>query len=111
MLIFFFSGNMSDIVLTRKPYQLVNFIRSGIKAVTRSVDITLFKWIRYDKIKKRFVAKYMSEPYTDERTIIPYDLMRTSTYLKCTTFAHTYWVMIDYYRKILIRLQILYLLR
>ena len=31
---FFFSENMSDIVLTTKPYQLVNFIRSGRKAVT-----------------------------------------------------------------------------
>ena len=61
---FFFSENMSDIVLTTKPYQLVNFIRSSRKADTRSVDITLFKWIRYDKIKKRFVKKYTSEPYT-----------------------------------------------
>ena len=75
---FFFSENMSDIVLTTKPYQLVNFIHSGRKGVTRSVDITLFKWIRYDKIKKRFVTKYMSEPYTDERTTILYDLIEKS---------------------------------
>ena len=75
---FFFSENMSDIVLTTKPYQLVNFIRSGRKAVTRSVDITPFKWIRYDKIKKRFVTKYMSGPYTDERTTILYDLIEKS---------------------------------
>ena len=71
----FFSENMSDIVLTTKPYQLVNSIRSDRKAVTRSVDITLFKWIRYEKIKKRFITKYMSEPYTDERTTVLYDLI------------------------------------
>ena len=76
MLSFFFSANMPDIVLTTKPYQLVNFIRSGRKAVTRSVDITLLKWIRYDKIKKRFVTKYMPEPYTHERTTILYDLIQ-----------------------------------
>ena len=67
---------MSDIVFVKKPYQLVNFLRSGRRPLTISVHITLFKWIKYDKVKNKFVTKYMPEPYTEERNHYLYDLIQ-----------------------------------
>lgn len=44
--------------------------------MTRCVDITLFKWIRYDNSTSKFVTKYMPEPYEDESNVILYDLIK-----------------------------------
>ena len=66
---------MANLVLTTKPFQLVTFIRPGRQPMTRCVDITLLKWIRYDNLKNKFVIKYIPEPYNDEANVILYDLI------------------------------------
>ncbi|XP_043473399.1 uncharacterized protein LOC122505683 [Leptopilina heterotoma] len=67
---------MASTVLTAKPFQLIQFIQVGRQPKKRSVDITLFKWMRYDKVKKRLVSKFMPEPYTDETKNVLYDMIR-----------------------------------
>ncbi|XP_043473403.1 uncharacterized protein LOC122505687 [Leptopilina heterotoma] len=66
---------MAHMVLQIKPFQLVQFISPGKRSVTKSIDITLLKWMRFDEKKKKFVTKYMPPPYNDETSTILYDLI------------------------------------
>ncbi|XP_043463672.1 uncharacterized protein LOC122499402 isoform X2 [Leptopilina heterotoma] len=59
-----------------KPYQLVNFIEEDEQTITRSVDITLLKWIRCDQSRNKLVTKYMPGPYNDKTNKILYNLIK-----------------------------------
>ncbi|XP_043464227.1 uncharacterized protein LOC122499782 [Leptopilina heterotoma] len=69
---------MSDLILTCKPFQLVHFTSSGKSRITRTVDITLLKWINFDNKKKQFLTKYMPPPYNEETNKLLYDLIQNN---------------------------------
>ncbi|XP_051165238.1 uncharacterized protein LOC127289166 [Leptopilina boulardi] len=70
---------MANLILTCKPFQLVHFTSSGKSEITRTVDITLLKWIKYDDKKKQFLTKYMPPPYTEETNKLLYDLIQNNS--------------------------------
>lgn len=67
---------MAHMILQIKPFQLVQFISSGKRSATKSIDITLLKWMRFDEEKKKFVTKYMPPPYNDETSATLYDIIQ-----------------------------------
>lgn len=67
---------MASTVFTVKPFQLIQFIQVGRQPKKRSVKITLLKWMKFDKIKKKIVSKFMPEPYTEETNEILYKMIK-----------------------------------
>lgn len=58
-------------------YLLVEFVHPGRKKKVVEVDLVPFKWANFSKSKQRCEVKYMGPPYTQERSELLQDLVKS----------------------------------